>query len=63
MLEEMAIMEMLFADLSTGYDSNEEEWGSVVNDEDILADIMYEPEYFGISFDDFDDFDVFDEFV
>jgi E3 ubiquitin-protein ligase makorin len=61
MLEDMAIMEMLFADLSTGYNGNEEP-GSEIQDDDMFAEILYEPEFPEISFDEFGVFDVFDVF-
>jgi E3 ubiquitin-protein ligase makorin len=54
MLDEMAIMEMLFNDLTVGYLSTEDD-----EDEDDLDDfedhLVFEAEFFGLS-DDFDDF-------
>jgi hypothetical protein len=52
----MAIMEMLFSDLATGYDSDDEWLDTAEEDDDFGDHLVFEAEFLGLSSTDFDDF-------
>ena len=47
---------MLFSDLATGYDSDDERLDTAEEDDDFGDHLVFESEFLGLSSNDFDDF-------